>query len=172
MQVKVEVQNLNELILALRDNAGLAKPMEQAFKRIGLEQMSGSRRAAPVDTGLLRNRITYEVDSSPFPNFVRVGTIGKGGANYAAYMEFGTGLRHDHPNWPKKPHIVPPGVLTKWAKRKSRGGEDFNAYTAARAITKRGGLEPRRYLRGPFESNQRKYVMYLTDALRRASLRG
>ena len=172
MQVKVEVKNLNELVLALRDNAGLAKPMEQAFKRIGLEQVSASRRGAPVDTGLLRNRITYEVDSSPFPNFVRVGTIGKGGANYAAYMEFGTGMAHDHPNWPKKPHEPSPAALQKWAQRKSRGPKNFNAFSVAAAITKRGGLEPRRYLRGPFERNQRKYVMYLTDALRRASLRG
>jgi hypothetical protein len=122
--------------------------------------------------GCCANRITYEVDKQPFPTFVRVGTIGKGGANYAAYMEFGTGLRHDHPNWPRKPHIVPPMALGPWAARKSRGGEDFNPFTIARAITRRGGLKPRRYMRNPFEANQTKYVRYLTDALKKASLRG
>lgn len=174
MSVRVEVQGLPELITALRNNAGLARPLEQGFNRIGLEQTSASKRQAPVDVGLLRNRITYEVDRSPFPTFVRIGTIGGQQPRYAAYMEFGTGLRHDHPSWPRKPHIVPGGALIPWAKRKARsrtGGPAGGAYGVARAITARGGLEPRRYLRGPFESNQTRYVRILTDALRRASLR-
>lgn len=170
--VTVKIDGLPELIRALRDNAGLAKPLEKAFTRIGLQQSSDSKRMAPVDTGLLRNRITYEVDRSPLPGFVRIGTIGKGGSNYAAYMEFGTGMVHDHPSWPRKPHLVPPRALAKWAKRKSRGGEDFNEYTVARAITARGGLVPRRYLRTPFEANQGKYVAYIRSALKEMRLDG
>ena len=175
MSVRVEVQNLPELIRALRNNANLARPLEQAFSRIGIEGSSASKRQAPVDVGLLRNRITYEVDKKPFPTFVRIGTIGGQSPKYAAFMEYGTGLRHDHPNWPRKPHIVPGGVLIPWAKRKARsryGGPAGGAFAVARAITARGGLEPRRYLRGPFESARPTYVRYLTDALRRASLRG
>jgi hypothetical protein len=160
--IRVRIDGLPELIRALRDNAGLAQPLSKAFHK----------RRAPVDTGLMRGRITYEVDKSPLPTFVRIGTIGSGKVNYAAYMEYGTGLRHDHPTWPKKPHIVPPRALAKWAKRKSRSGEDFNAYTVARAITARGGLEPRRFLRDPFERRRTTYVRYLTAALREARLDG
>ncbi len=186
MQVKVEVKNLNELILALRDNAGLANPMERAFHRIGHEQKSDSFRAAPHNIGKLRNSIVYEIDRSPFPTFVRVGTIGNKDLKYAAWMEYGTGEANDHPNWPKKEHkMPPPGALDKYVTQKGRyrgetskarasrlAGVRSAAFALGKAINERGGLEPRRYLRGPFERNQRKYVMYLTDALRRASLRG
>jgi hypothetical protein len=171
-RVKVKVDGLPELIRGLRDNAGLAKPFEKAFHRIGLEGSSASKKMAPVDTGLLRNRITYEVDKSPLPTFVRIGTIGSGKVNYAAYMEFGTGMAHDHPSWPKKPHRIPPGVLDAWAKRKSRSGEDWNAYTIGRNIMKRGGLVPRRFLRTPFEASRFKYVRLLSDALKEARLNG
>ena len=170
--VRVRIDGLPDLIRALRDNAGLAQPLSKAFHKIGLQGSSDSKRRAPVDTGLMRGRITYEVDKSPLPTFVRIGTLGSGKVNYAAYMEYGTGLRHDHPTWPKKPHIVPPRALAKWAKRKSRSGEDFNEYTVARAITARGGLEPRRFLRDPFERRRATYVRYLTAALREARLDG
>jgi hypothetical protein len=163
--VRVEVEGLPELIRALRGNAGLAKPLEQALNQIGLEQLSESVRAAPRNFGKLQNSIKFEVDRSPLPGFVRVGTIGSGRPAYAAYMEFGTGLVHDHPSWPRKRHIVPAGALTLWAKRV--GAE---AGPVARAITRRGGLEPRRYLRGPFEANRTRYVRLISEALRRMTL--
>lgn len=166
----VKIEGLPELIRALRNNANLAQPMSKALHRIGLEGSSASKKRAPVDTGLLRGRITYEVDRGPFPTFVRIGTLGSGKVNYAAYMEFGTGLVHDHPSWPRKPHIVPGGVLQKWAKRKSRGGDDFNGWTVAKAITARGGLRPRRYLRDPFEAMRSRYVRLLKAAVKEASL--
>jgi hypothetical protein len=171
--VRVEVEGLPELIRALRNNAGLAKPLEQALHTIGLQGSSDSKRAAPVDVGLLRGRITYEVDRSPLPGFVRIGTLGGDNPGYAAYMEYGTGLRHDHPSWPRKPHIVPGRVLLGWAARKARsryGGPEGGAYAVARKITARGGLEPRRYLRGPFEANRTRYVRLISEALRRMTL--
>lgn len=172
MSVRVEVQNLPELIRALRNNANLAKPIEQAFRKIGLEQLTASVNAAPHNFGKLRDSIKYEVDRSPLPTYVRIGTIGGKNVEYAAYMEYGTGTRHDHPSWPKEPHRIPtgprlPSSLALWAKRKGKDGDGV-----AWRIMRRGGLEPRRYLRGPFERRQATYVRYLTDALRRASLRG
>lgn len=173
MRATIRIDGLPELIRRLREDAGLAKPLEQGFHTIGLHASSESKRLAPVDTGLLRNRITYEVDRSPLPTFVRIGTIGGDNPGYAAYMEYGTGLRHDHPNWPRRPHVVPGKALVKWAARKARsryGGPEGGAYAVARAITARGGLAPRRYLRGPFEANRARYVRTIEEALRRMSL--
>lgn len=173
MTIRVQIDGLPELIRRLREDAGAGKALEQGFHRIGLEQTSASKKRTPVDVGLLRNRITYEVDRSPLPTFVRIGTIGGDNPGYAAYMEYGTGLRHDHPSWPRRPHIVPGRVLVPWAARKARsryGGPEGGAYAVARAITARGGLEPRRYLRGPFEANRARYVRTLAEALRRMTL--
>lgn len=166
-RVTVKVDGLPELIRGLRDNAGLAKPFEKAFSRIGLEQQSASVRKAPHNFGKLQDSIIFQVDKSPFPTYVRIGTIGSSKPAYAAYMEFGTGMMHDHPSWPKKPHVVPGAALALWGKRKGR-----NPYAAAAVITERGGLLPRRYLRTPFERNKPVYVGYLQKALREASLNG
>jgi hypothetical protein len=181
--MRIEIEGLPELIRALRNNANVARPLEQAFEHIGLHASSASKRAAPVDVGKLRGSITYEVDRSPLPGFVRIGTIGGSKVGYAAYMEYGTGMRHDHPSWPRKPHIVPYGVLEGWVARKGRHrGEKANARrerlarvsedaaAAAVGIMRRGGLEPRRYLRGPFEGNRVRYVRTIAAALRKMSL--
>lgn len=163
----VAVDGLPELIRGLRDNAGLAQPFARAFGRIGLEQQSASVRKAPRNFGKLQNSIVFQVDKSPFPTFVRIGTIGSNKPAYAAYMEYGTGTMHDHPSWPKKEHRVPGAALALWGKRKGR-----NPYAAAAIITERGGLLPRRYLRTPFESNKATYIGYLQKALKEASLDG
>jgi hypothetical protein len=184
--VKVDVDGLPELIVALRNNAGLAKPFEQALSRIGVEQESASRRVVPVNTGHLKRMIKHEVDKSPFPTFVRIGTIGNDTVKYAAWMEYGTGEANDHPNWPKKEHkMPPPGALDKYVTQKGRyrgetgkarasrlRGVRSAAFALGKAINEAGGLKPRRYLRGPFETNRATYVRYLTDALKKASLRG
>jgi hypothetical protein len=169
--VRVEVEGLPELIRALRNNANVARPMEQALRQIGLEGSSDSKRVAPTGvSGKLKNSITFDVDRSPLPTFVRIGTIGGERVGYAAYMEYGTGLVHDHPTWPRRPHIVPTGRRTPpglklWAKRVGA-----NPYSVAGAINARGGLEPRRYLRGPFEANRTRYVRLISEALRRMTL--
>lgn len=170
--VSVQIEGLPELLRALRENAGLADVMRKALWKIGAHADEASKRKAPVDVGKLRGSIMFQVDPSPLPGFVRIGTIGPQRPTYAAYMEYGTGTRHDHPNWPRRPHVVPPAALQRWARRKSRSGEDFNAFSVARAITARGGLEPRRYLRGPFEENQARYVAEIRTALGRLRLRG
>lgn len=182
--MRIEIEGLPELIRALRNNANVARPMRNALDDIGLKASSASKRAAPVGvSGKLRGSITYEVDSSPLPGFVRIGTIGGERVDYAAYMEFGTGLVHDHPSWPRKRHRVPAAALEGWVAAKGRRrGEKANARrerlarvsddaeAVASAIFKRGGLMPRRYLRGPFERDQPKYVRIIAGALRQMSL--
>ena len=183
--VQVKIKGLNKLLEALRNNANLGQPVSQAFHKIGLRQVSDSRRKAPVDVGKLRNSIFYEVEYKPFPTYVRAGVLGGPTAAYAAYMEFGTGTQHDHPNWPKKEHKLPSGVLEGWVARKGRyRGEKAkarrarlarvksSAFLAARGIMQRGGLTPRRYLRDPFEANKETYIRYLRKALREGSLDG
>jgi hypothetical protein len=171
--VRVQVDGLPELIRALRNNAGAGQALAQGLNAIGLRASSESKRAAPTGvSSKLKNSITFEVDRSHLPTFVRIGTIGGERVDYAAYMEYGTGLVHDHPNWPRRPHIVPTGRRTPpglklWAKRK---GQD--PYTIAGAINAKGGLEPRRYLRGPFERDRAQYVRTLAEALRRMTLDG
>lgn len=170
MSIRVRVDGLPALLRRLREDAGAAQELRKAFKAIGLEQQSASVRKAPHNFGKLQNSITFEVDKSPLPTFVRVGTIGGDRPTYAAYMEFGTGLVHDHPSWPRRAHVVPTGRRTPpglklWAKRKGK-----DPYTIAGAINAKGGLEPRRYLRGPFEAHRARYVRTLEAALGRLSL--
>lgn len=179
----VDFQGMSELVAALRNSAGIARPLTQAFYKIGLDQKSASRKAAPVDVGKLRNSITYEVDTSPIPTFVRIGTIGGDRPEYAAYMEYGTGRVHDHPNWPHKRHVVPPEALVEWVIRKGRVRNESKkrrerridqamdtAERISEKIFKRGGLLPRRYLRGPFEENEQKYKAIIEDAIGKLSL--
>lgn len=170
MRATVRIDGLPELIRRLREDAGLAKPLGHALNTIGFDATKASQHAAPVNFGKLRDSITYQVDHSPLPTFVRIGTIGSEKPAYAAYMEFGTGLRHDHPNWPRKPHKIPTGRRTPpglklWAKRTGN-----NPYAIAGAINAAGGLAPRRYLRGPFEANRARYVRTIEEALRRMAL--
>lgn len=181
----IEVKNLAGLVRALRDNAGAAQELTKAYHDIGLHAVSESRRQAPVNSGKLRNSIFYEVDWAPLPTYVKVGVLGGPAVSYAAYMEYGTGTRHDHPSWPHKPHRVPASALEAWVSQKGRSrGEraaarrdrlarvGADARRVAYFIMKRGGLEPRRYLRDPFESNQTRYINRIRKALGRMALNG
>lgn len=183
-EIRLTVDGLTRLVARLRDNAGVADELHKAYHDIGLHAVSASRRKAPVGvSGKLRNSIFFEVDWAPLPTYVKVGVLGGQAANYAAYMEYGTGLVHDHPSWPKKRHVVPAHFLEGWvaAKGRRRGERagarrarlamvSENASAVANAIFKRGGLMPRRYLRGPFEENRERYIQRIKRAIRRMSL--
>lgn len=115
-----------------------------------------ARIRAPVNSGLLRAQIFHETDTANPPRFVDIGA----NVHYAPYMEYGTGLVHDHPNWPKERHVPfvnrdergnPVPGLVYWAKRKG-----LNAYAVAHAIAKRGGLKPRRFIRDSLDTNARE----------------
>jgi len=112
-----------------------------------------AKRRAPVDVGLLKASINRQVrKDSDYVVTASIGTnVARDGRPYGAFMEYGTGLVHDHPTWPRKRHVVPPAALMGWAERKGRGGTYHDAWVIADAITRRGGLKPRRYLRGSLE---------------------
>ena len=112
------------------------------------ENLAGLARArAPVNSGALRRSIDTRLEEEPGEVTAFVGS----NRFYAPYMEFGTGFKHDHPSWPRKRHVIPPGALDGWAAMKSRGGTPIDGEAVRQAIMKVGGLRPRRFLRSSLE---------------------
>jgi hypothetical protein len=159
--ISIRVEGMDRVAERLRAGPLLGQPMRDAFNKIGLGLQTSARKRAPVDRGALRASIGYRMDPSPVPTWVRL-EAGQA-APYAPYMEFGTGMQHDHPSWPRRPHRIPPGALDAWGKRKGIDGA-----AVAGAIMKRGGLKPRRFLRGALEENQDRVVRIIAGALRSA----
>lgn len=116
--------------------------------RWGIATASRARERAPVDRGRLRNSLTNETDPGPDPLSARVGT---NLSPEAEAMEFGTGLLSDGPNRSGVRHVPPPAALDGWARRHGIAGGGF---VVARAIARRGGLKPRRYLRGAVKDTE------------------
>lgn len=184
-EVSIEFEGLPELIRALKEKAHAPDALRQAFDDIGLDLSSRSKNIAPYNFGKLRGAITYKVDRKMLPTYVVIGTVGSKKPEYAAYMEYGTGLVHDHPSWPKKRHVPPAAALEGWVAAKGRyKGEKRSARKArlervgadakrvAFFIGERGGLLPRRYLRKPFEERERQVIERLRRGLRELRLDG
>lgn len=159
MSITIRVEGLDRLAAQLRADHLLGPALRRGLDKVGYIITSEAKKRAPVDRGQLRASISHEVDPSPLPTFVKIGAK----PHYAPYMEFGTGLVHDHPSWPRKPHKIPFGVLDGWGKRKGIDGAG-----AAGAIMKRGGLKPRRYLRGAIEDNEGRIVKLIAGELKKA----
>jgi HK97 gp10 family phage protein len=159
--ITVTIQGLDSTLDRLQLAPLLAQPLRNGFEAVGYLLTSEAKRRAPVDRGLLRASIAHKVDQSSVPMGVEIGAK----PFYAPYMEFGTGLVHDHPSWPRKRHMVPAGALDGWAKRKGLDGG-----AVARSINKRGGLKPRRFLRGALEGNEARVVSIVTKALKSVAL--
>jgi hypothetical protein len=154
------------LIRKLRDDRMLREPIRVALTNIGRDAETKSKRKAPRDKGRLRASITHKIDDDPMILSVQIGVIGKGsGMDYAKYMEYGTGLKHDHPNWPRKRHALKADALANWGPVKRKM---VTAEHAAEAIFKRGGLMPRRYLRETLEENGERYAKIIKMAVKRA----
>lgn len=153
MAQDIQVRGLESIVRKL-DFSKAAPDVLAEYLDAAAQVVAGdARRRAPVDVGLLRASINYRVTKAEDKVIASIGTnVEKNGRPYGAYMEFGTGLVHDHPTWPRKRHVVPPAALMGWAERKGRGGTFHDAEVIADAITRRGGLKPRRYLRGALES--------------------
>lgn len=111
---------------------------------------------APVDTGRLKASITSEVRQSGIGNSMTVQGVVGTVVKYAPYMEFGTGTIVGRP-----PHRPPPAALDVWAKRHGIA----SGFLVARAIARRGGLEPRRYLARSLEKNEQKIKDMLGDGV-------
>lgn len=75
----------------------LAYASERALKRIGLQAEGYAVDLVPVDTGLLRDSITHEVDAQK--KEVIIGST----SEYAVYVELGTGKHY--PGGRKQPWV-------------------------------------------------------------------
>jgi len=159
----ITIEGLDLVMARLRADLIAQRHLRAGLEAVGLLLVSEARKRAPVDRGPLRASIAHKVDPSAVPLFVEIGHLTDSAAPYAPYMEFGTGLVHDHPSWPRRVPMVPPRALEGWARR-----HGANPFAVARAIPRRGGLTPRRYLRGALEDNQSAVVRIVAGALRRA----
>lgn len=113
--------------------------------KLNLSKPTEGVKYPTVNSGQLRNSITPQVyDKSN----VLTGVVGSN-LKHAPFMELGTGKFVG-----KARHTPPIEVLKRWVQQKNRGGKQLNAYMVQRAIAKRGGLRPRKYLQRAAEDNQ------------------
>lgn len=153
-EFSVTTKGFDRLLKKMDAEFLLAGGMRKALEAAAIMIESEARARAPNNQGQLVQSITHEVDDAILPTFARVGT----NAPQAPWMEFGTGLVHDHPTWPHKVHSPPGPALQVWAERHGIQG---GGWAVARGIKKRGGLKPRRYLRGAFEAFRPQVSMML-----------
>lgn len=149
-RIVIKVEGLDKLIRKLGPEAILGKPLRGAFFASGAVLETSAKKRAPVDQGHLRASITHEEDPSPVPIWGRVGTNLK----YAPYMEYGTGRNSDGPGG-KAFHNPPAKALEGWARRHNIEG---GGAAVAAMIRRKGGLKPRRFLRGALEAKQTEVV--------------
>jgi len=145
---ELTIENLDKALAAL-DPKMLDAPLRELLTKAALRIEADAKANAPADSGQLRRTITHQVDQSEPPLEAVVGT----NLSYAPYMEYGTGLLAEGDPAFKQgsgPHYPPGNALNVWAERHGfeSGGQ------VATAIGRRGGLEPRRFLRNAFEGNQ------------------
>lgn len=146
----------DELMAALAADLDAPAAVGKAMAGIGLLVAGEAAKRAPVDTGRLRSSLTYEVEEVSDGWITRVGS----NVSYAPAMEFGTGANADG-GLPGKPvHRPPAAALDRWAERHGLP----NGYVVARAIGRKGGLKPRRYLRGAIEDQRDRIVSGLDVA--------
>ncbi len=103
-----------------------------------------AQQRAPKDTGGLANDFTTSVSgyTGHILNYNRA----------ARPMEYGTGLLSEAPDSKHSRHFPPPAALDDWAQRHGFP----NGFIVARAIYRRGGLAPRKFLRGAVESKRQR----------------
>lgn len=169
---EIQVRGLDQIVRALDLERDAVDVLREYIDAAATVVAGEARRRAPVDVGLLKSSISQQTKIEGQKVTASIGTnVRKNGKPYGAYMEFGTGLVHDHPSWPRKRHVVPPAALMGWAERKGRGGTFHDAEVIADAITRRGGLLPRRYLRGSLEQYEGQIVRNLGEVVRKIRAR-
>lgn len=83
--ITVSADNTNEILNAL------TLGMQRALNEIGMTAEAYAKQECPVDTGRLRNSITYQVSNAE--KSVYIGT----NVEYAPYVELGTDRQKAHP---------------------------------------------------------------------------
>lgn len=159
---EIELRGLREtqrqMQRTVRDMTG--GPMLDAIRKSTLLVQRAAKKNAPVNTGRLRASIVPEVRSE---DKAVLGIVGSN-LEYAPYMELGTGTPAGN-----APHRPPSDALARWAVL--HGMPASMGFVIARAIGRRGGLEPRRFMRDAFEANQDR-IFRLLDAATGRAVRG
>ncbi len=149
IEIQVTVTGLEPLLKRM-DDPQVRQALHRRMSEATILVANQAKANAPVDTGRLRASIHNKVED------VSNGVIGRIGPNvsYGAYMEFGTGTQSDGPGGRRGRHFPPSGALNVWAGRHGFG--PGAGYLVARAIGRRGGLKPRRYLRRALQGKLRQ----------------
>ena len=126
--ILINLKGGEKLRRALRNPKFVQGPASRFVRRIAFNVQAEAVKAAPSDTGRLRQSITPQFDRRNLR--ARVGTNLK----YGRPVEFGS-----RPHWP------PLKALQPWARRHGFPGGKTGAFLVARAISRKG-TKPRRYL--------------------------
>lgn len=137
-KLSVALLGVKQLTRVLKPET-IGEPLRNWFKRVTFKVEGEAKKRAPVDMGRLRSSISTDVDKAKVPQYATIGS----NLTYAPFMEFGTGTLSDGPGGSNSPHYPPSSALDSWA---ARHGID-SGFIVARAIGRRGGLKPRRFLR-------------------------
>ena len=153
IHVSAHIEGMDEVLKRFRDprvQAIAKKHMTDAL--IAVE--GPAKLKAPVGvSGELRSQITHEV--RPIGGDME-GVVGSP-TIYAPHVEFGTGTQSDQPSG-KGRHWPPAAALEVWAQRHGvKGGGKAVAYY----IGRRGGLKPRKFLRGAWEETESRVIQHL-----------
>lgn len=155
--INVRVEGLEELIRKC-DPAILAAPLKRFFDRAAIGVTNLAKQKAPVDTGRLRASLTHETDSATPPMWAKVGT----NVMYARFVEFGTGRMGDRAVPHGGGHHPPGAALDRWAEL--HGLRPKAGFLVARAISRRGGLAPRPFLRPALQDSLGQIAGFLRQA--------
>jgi len=161
LKIVLKIQNKDRLIGKLKQ---FAKDGEDATKTAILikarETTAEAKRLAPVDMGELRQNITYEKQDSDGLHYSIIAF-----ANYAAYVEFGTGKKVSVPDefadMAIKFKDAPGGSFEDGLKRiqgwcKRHGIEESAAYPIFMSILNKG-IEPQPFLHPAFKSAEETF---------------
>jgi len=118
--------------------------VKKQVNRAALAVQKGARERCPVDTGRLRSSIRVTFVDRMVRLTAEVGTT----VEYAPYVEYGT-----------RPHALPSGALTGWARR-----HGIPAYLVARAISQRG-TPPRPFLYPAWEEERPRFLLAMQLAI-------
>jgi len=163
MKVNTTIRGLERLIKKASPEI-LAGPLRKFFERSTITVQGAAREKAPKDNGQLANSIATEIDpGNPHPLWGKVGT---NLTPRASALEFGTGLLAEGEGAKGGVHFPPWGdrnpELELWARRHGFP----NGFVVARAIARRGGLHPLRYLRNALAESRGQIQSFLTQAER------
>lgn len=156
MPAKMSVKGLEKVKRKMEQTAKdqRGEHMVKAYRKATLVLVRNLKVLSPVDTGRLRSSWTGQVS---LRRGRTKGLRGAAGTNvkYAPYMNFGTGLPAG-----KKRHVVTAEHVRQWARR-----HKANPYAVARAITKRGGLKPLRFIEKTIKSKTASVNKIIEDAV-------